>query len=822
MIIPNHVPVLPDETVLSYIYRLALANGYNSLADFYMNYVPAEHRLSYGCGASCDGTLYCGSILDSISNDEAEAYLGLSVYPGFAPFMSACQQTYAVTQALRPMKQYGRSVCVPVRFMQGYDICPMCAAEDIRIYGFCYPHREHQMPAVKVCAKHGCFLRKAAVRNISGFGCGIPEMVQYCLPESMRGIYQETSKFMRDVMRSKISVTIKDVRKAICLCAKDRGCMFNSRSGSTLEMFPDTGTLDLFGRKLDDLDRHIRKFIWKRDETSDYGFSMMLCCTMFRNSHEFIRYLSMAKKEDMEQIMTMAGKVRQKGYEIVNVSPSGIVRFRHEACGREFYGTLHGFSIGWRCPYCQYDIPWTQMMESMFDEAADGKYVRIGPVISRNSSISVMHLSTGEKFQTTFRKFVEAGTRGADSKKLTGKEMQERIDKETEKGKFTLVSRDSATSGLTLKCNTCGHVFHVSRNLTEFRGCCPACSGRAKETEESFIRQVKELTNGEYLVTGQYKDRKTPVEITHLSCGKPSMYRPYMFKQGSRCPYCRQYRFRNTSDFAGWVSYATYGRYEVSTKTGKDKKTVVTDKKTGVTQRLTRARITQELVSISPSELLPCSRKRMGGDTLRSDEAFIRELDRYAPVSGIILSEDTDRFPSWGNSESIRKRIKRMCVKGLLVPVCYGAVSLPDIRADAWDVLRERYWCREWLHKGYEYGDSFLYKIGVLDKQPEKRCCASNINLMKNIRSSSRTLDGHTLVVKEPLAKVTDGNWQVLEALHGILYVSQYRRNRGYEEILGRYIEAHGLWKEIEEYVCKKASPYVKKRYKGSKTLYGR
>ena len=42
---------------------------------------------------------------------------------------------------------------------QGLKSCPICCAEDTATYGEPYWHREHQIPLMPVCPKHGCYLQ---------------------------------------------------------------------------------------------------------------------------------------------------------------------------------------------------------------------------------------------------------------------------------------------------------------------------------------------------------------------------------------------------------------------------------------------------------------------------------------------------------------------------------------------------------------------------------------------------------------------------------------------------------------------------------------
>lgn len=46
---------------------------------------------------------------------------------------------------------------------QGLKFCPICCVEDVEAYGEPYWHREHQIPLMPLCPKHGCRLRLVEV-----------------------------------------------------------------------------------------------------------------------------------------------------------------------------------------------------------------------------------------------------------------------------------------------------------------------------------------------------------------------------------------------------------------------------------------------------------------------------------------------------------------------------------------------------------------------------------------------------------------------------------------------------------------------------------
>lgn len=56
---------------------------------------------------------------------------------------------------------------------------------------------------------------------------------------------------------------------------------------------------------------------------------------------------------------------------------------------------------------------------------------------------------------------------------------------------------------------------------------------------ELFKSKIKELTNGEYELLGEYKKTHTKTKFKHLKCGHEFEMAPHNFLAGQRCPYCR-------------------------------------------------------------------------------------------------------------------------------------------------------------------------------------------------------------------------------------------------------------------------------------------
>lgn len=97
---------------------------------------------------------------------------------------------------------------------------------------------------------------------------------------------------------------------------------------------------------------------------------------------------------------------------------------------------------------------------------------------------------------------------------------------------------------ILMRHNNCGNEYEVSpTNFIQGKRC-PICSRKAgaskqkKRTTESFAKEVKDLTDGEYEVIGEYVNANTKVMVRHNTCGHEYGILPRSFIRGNRCPKC--------------------------------------------------------------------------------------------------------------------------------------------------------------------------------------------------------------------------------------------------------------------------------------------
>lgn len=98
----------------------------------------------------------------------------------------------------------------------------------------------------------------------------------------------------------------------------------------------------------------------------------------------------------------------------------------------------------------------------------------------------------------------------------------------------------NAKKELYWKCSVCGHKWKAKINNRAKGNGCPKCGNRYRRTNDEFITEIYELTNGEYEVTGVFTGTHNKVEIKHLNCENIFETMPHSFLTGHRCPYCNE------------------------------------------------------------------------------------------------------------------------------------------------------------------------------------------------------------------------------------------------------------------------------------------
>lgn len=88
-----------------------------------------------------------------------------------------------------------------------------------------------------------------------------------------------------------------------------------------------------------------------------------------------------------------------------------------------------------------------------------------------------------------------------------------------------------------LKCNICGHKFSATAGSLYMKHGCPKCAGIARKTTEEFVEEMHSK-NDNIIVLGEYKNNKTPIEVSCRKCGHVWSAIPNSLLKGNSCPKC--------------------------------------------------------------------------------------------------------------------------------------------------------------------------------------------------------------------------------------------------------------------------------------------
>lgn len=115
----------------------------------------------------------------------------------------------------------------------------------------------------------------------------------------------------------------------------------------------------------------------------------------------------------------------------------------------------------------------------------------------------------------------------------------------------------------TFKHSNCGYIWEARpQDVLKAKVGCPKCAGNIKLTTEDIRRKVTELTDGTFVVTGEYKGSREPIEMLHIPCGNTFNPNPSTFiNKGSRCPHCSGVARLYTHQVAKEISEVTSGEY---------------------------------------------------------------------------------------------------------------------------------------------------------------------------------------------------------------------------------------------------------------------
>lgn len=116
---------------------------------------------------------------------------------------------------------------------------------------------------------------------------------------------------------------------------------------------------------------------------------------------------------------------------------------------------------------------------------------------------------------------------------------QKEYESELPEGMIALTKYEGSYKNITVHCFFCDSTYEaVARDVTKWQDC-SRCSKRYNRTVEDIYREIQTETKGRFkLVSDEYINAHTPVEIYHEECQRSYKVTMGNFRKGRRCPHC--------------------------------------------------------------------------------------------------------------------------------------------------------------------------------------------------------------------------------------------------------------------------------------------
>lgn len=508
--IPNVIEPLPDELFISYLKRLAAINGVSTvdlLHCYTLVPVSTKNASKYIHYDYCNDT---EALLTALG--EPQPLISFiektSILPALYPFISRITQDIYIHSMLNHRKLIAKAYSP----LDSIHYCPMCQSEDDSTYGYPYPHRIHCIPGILCCPKHHVPLIDAKtnqplIDHVASFDVKVAHFALDALNNWAPLNYETIHSTMLPLYREKITsgkTGLVDVPGFTNYCNVDPSIASN-------QMRPNY-------------------------KYTPAQALMAIAALLYDDFHTF-----------QKAVFTPPTFQTPDDYEVLEQDPR-ISKYRCKSCGNVFYDTPHAITDGWMCPDCAAQLSDHEYFAHITKISTDGHYELQSAISGMMDTISILHHDCGKTLNVRARSFLFEGTRCACERSGSFAS----IDKSLPEGYKLITFHDTKSKYITVKALKCGHQFEVSwRKMLDFPKC-RVCQ-QQYESEDGFKQSIKELTNDEYCLLSEYKNRTTHVILRHKFCGYSFSIAPKHFLSGQRCPICT--KMAKETDFGKVLQY---------------------------------------------------------------------------------------------------------------------------------------------------------------------------------------------------------------------------------------------------------------------------
>jgi len=720
--IPNVPTLKPDETLHSYILRLAAANGFLDkngsidLKGFSQHYIYPNDRLSKGVryGIPAHGFF-------------SMRYLwpALGVPGNLHDFV--CTTTILPVIALLSNNGYVDKIVYSMNPLVGFSVnqlfsniinyCPICMKEDG------YYRRAHQIPGVTICYKHGVPL------------CQVPERLKKCFATQNSLPYKEHlvdaseyAAFSKQLLDMKLDISFNTLF----------GFVENEIKKKELELPSKIPWKSGHSFTVSDIYTH---------ENSLMARKLYYLFYLFKN-HLDIGVLYHLKENAIHLPDGLTTTCSSKGI---------MMSVRHDLCGTEYLTTKALLDMHIGCPACD-----SRPGDIIFYEAFSAAYHHRQLESEYKPDIKMMSkcLACGRTVEKTPVDYLFARAacrcRNVYTKTWLEDELKDQIDSD-------LVSFTSMDQPFEVKCRRCGET-RVLKMTTRWSSC------KCRRREQIIItkNQVLKKKNGEdknlipykganrllalsdeYQIFGIDPESKK-IRIQHTLCGNIYDIPPNNFSKGRRCQCCNINI--DEASFQQIVIELSHSQYIA--KLSSKRPYYEVRSANGERKLLHKSKILQELTRPTDSQCLPVASRP---NFLFISEGQKQEIDLavLAHVSVVKVTTLAEINLPGLSKYAIYKSLQRLRAAG---SIKYNApyVYLPSVGVK--DFIEKKYIYDGIHHVGYYCGRSFEQELGLAQNDGIWHIAVDN-----GIQTQQEILSFGERISKRPaLCHLTDNNYYIV------------------------------------------------------------
>ena len=705
--IPILIPYHEDEMLYSWLYRLSSLNRYKNMIEFIKTYIYSEQKSVVRYEPKNIGGLI--DIIDPDINKKTflDIYLDTSLYSFYSILFSRLQQTYYIHSVLRP---YNKNSLIGVDgsklLLNGLKFCPMCKKEEIKQTGGFYYHRSHQLPGVNVCHKHKCALHQYEGEKGQEFSNEVKSS-----EIKLRGTFEQEyaySIFAKDLLDSRLDtdslelndIIINELKKMNIDVKKNEFYKFH-------DYLKDKGLIN---------------FLETKNYTSFFKVGITTQNTSFENDIILILFSLFDNVQDIpfkrKKIdPVFYDKLNKLNYTLISEERNNAVMIQDNTCNHRFITTVNAIMSGWRCPFCDMNLTEKEIIEHIISDIGGNNFELVSDFKGWSAETKFLCKKCGTVFTTRLRKFVYEERRCLCSRYFTFEETRKKV--EALNG-YKLIEYKSTSQKMKVRNNLCNHEFEINYYKFFKSKRCRICYPHKILTKEQFEVEIKKITTEEYQLIGDYRYGKNEKNLTmwHKKCNKTFKTSAWYFLNGVHCPYCiKTITFKELKELVETVSDGKY--ICLPPKTYKTSYVMLKDTETNVEFKMYKPLVIQELTRPTPSIKLPLKSKKEFNNYRESNHMRLYKLlKKTYSDNDIIYTKDLNLKPLGKISLGIS--IQQLEAKKLIYAVSYSRYSFKNNSYTNYEILLKHYLKKGNQYVGFPRGDSFLYYIGYLDKEPNR------------------------------------------------------------------------------------------------------